>query len=79
MKLILRKNMKNQEDMIMKHIMEHYGAAIITGVVLVALGVTLVAFSKSTFVVDQFKAALTSFFTNMEGLKAGTGITGGIS
>lgn len=75
MKLILRKNMKNQEDMIMKHIMEHYGAAIITGVVLVALGVTLVAFSKSTFIVDQFKGALTSFFTNMGALGASGGIT----
>ena len=59
----------------MKHIMEHYGAAIITGIVLVALGVTLVAFAKSDFVVVQFKDALTSFFNNMNTLNATGGIT----
>ena len=49
----------------MKHIMEHYGTAILTGVVLVALGVTLVAFAKSEFITTQFEGALTGFFTNM--------------
>lgn len=54
----------------MKHIMEHYGSAILTGVVLVALGVTLVAFAKSPFVNQQFQQGLTSFFTNMGSLNA---------
>ena len=49
----------------MKHIMEHYGKAILTGVVLVALGVTLVAFAKSSFITTQFEGALTGFFSNM--------------
>ena len=59
----------------MKHIMEHYGTAIITGIVLVALGVTLVAIAKSPWIVDQFKGALTNFMDNMNSLNA----TGGIN
>ena len=59
----------------MKHIMEHYGTAIITGIVLVALGVTLVAIAKSPWIVEQFKGALTNFMANMNSLNA----TGGIN
>lgn len=59
----------------MKHIMEHYGTAILTGVVLVALGVTLVAFAKSPFINQQFQQALTNFFTNMNALGAGAAPT----
>lgn len=59
----------------MKHIMEHYGTAIITAIVLVALGVTLVALAKSPWIVEQFKAALTNFMANMNSLNA----TGGIN
>ena len=59
----------------MKHIMEHYGTAIITGIVLVALGVTLVAIAKSPWIVEQFKGALTNFMDNMNSLNA----TGGIN
>ena len=54
----------------MKHIMEHYGTAIITAIVLVALGVTLVAIAKSPWIVEQFKAALTDFMANMNSLNA---------
>ena len=60
------KNQKKEKEKInMKHIMEHYGTAILTGVVLVALGVTLVAFAKSSFITTQFEGALTGFFSNM--------------
>ena len=54
----------------MKHIMEHYGSAILTGVVLVALGVTLVAFAKSPFINQQFQQALSDFFSKMGALNA---------
>lgn len=59
----------------MKHIMEHYGSAILTGVVLVALGVTLVAFAKSPFINQQFQGALTNFFSDMNGIGAGNAPT----
>ena len=55
--------------------MEHYGTAIITGIVLVALGVTLVALAKSPWIVEQFKGALTNFMTNMNSLNATNGVT----
>ena len=55
--------------------MEHYGTAIITGIVLVALGVTLVALAKSPWIVDQFKGALTNFMANMNSLNATNGVT----
>lgn len=59
----------------MKHIMEHYGSAILTGVVLVALGVTLVAFAKSPFINLQFQQALSDFFGKMGALNAGAAPT----
>lgn len=59
----------------MKHIMEHYGTAIITAIVLVALGVTLVAIAKSPWIVEQFKGALTNFMANMNSLNATNGVT----
>ena len=55
--------------------MEHYGTAIITGIVLVALGVTLVTLAKSPWIVAQFQGALTNFMNNMNSLNAAGGIT----
>ncbi|MBD5556850.1 MAG: hypothetical protein HDQ95_16295 [Roseburia sp.] len=58
----------------MKQVMEHYGNAILTMVVLLALGVILVAALKTDgFVSNQFKSALEGFFTNMNNMVPGVG------
>ncbi len=50
----------------MKYIMEHYGAAILVSVALVALGIVVVALCTGDgFVATQFQSALTAFFSKM--------------
>lgn len=59
----------------MEHIMEQYGKAILTGVVLIALGVIVVALIKNAWMTQQFQNALTNFFSNMNGIGAGNAPT----
>ena len=53
----------------MEHIMEHYGKAILTAVILVALAVMIVGLISGDFVPGQFQTAMTDFFTNMSKVK----------
>lgn len=58
----------------MKQVMEHYGAAILTIIVLLALGgILMVALKTDGYVAKQFKDALEGFFTNMNALVPGSG------
>ena len=57
----------------MKYIMEHYGAAILVSVTLLALGGVVIVLCRDGFVGEQFQEALKSFFSSMNGLHAGGG------
>lgn len=57
----------------MKYIMEHYGAAILVSLTLVALGGVVIVLCREGFVGEQFQEALRSFFASMNGLHAGGG------
>ena len=60
----------------MKYIMEHYGAAILVSVALVALGVIVVALCTGDgFISTQFQTALQGFFTKMDGMSTITPTT----
>ena len=52
----------------MKYIMEHYGAAIVVSIVLVALGAVVVGIVKSPEIAAQFKSALSDFLTNIKAI-----------
>lgn len=54
----------------MEEIMKHYGSAILTTIVLLALGAVIVFLLKADggFVSNAFKDALEGFFTNMGNL-----------
>lgn len=53
----------------MKQVMEHYGNAILTIIVLLLLGGILVAaLTSDGYVANAFKTALEGFFTSMNGL-----------
>lgn len=53
----------------MEQVMKHYGNAILAVIVLLALGAIIVsALSSEGYVASEFKNALTSFFSNMNGL-----------
>lgn len=56
----------------MKYIMEHYGAAILVSLTLLALGgVVILLCNGNGFVATQFQDALKSFFSSMNGLNGG--------
>lgn len=56
----------------MKQVFEHYGNAILTVIVLLALGVILVSALKSDgYVALAFREALEGFFGNMSALTPG--------
>ncbi|MFR4350660.1 MAG: hypothetical protein ACLT3H_03210 [Roseburia sp.] len=53
----------------MEQVMKHYGNAILAVVVLLALGAIIVgALSQDGYVAQEFKNALTGFFSSMNGL-----------
>lgn len=53
----------------MKYIAEHYGAALVTFAVLIALAALVVAMlQKDGVIQQQFADALSSFFTKMSGV-----------
>lgn len=53
----------------MKYIAEHYGAALVTFVVLIALATVVTALlQKDGIIQQQFADALSSFFTKMNGV-----------
>lgn len=54
----------------MEQVMKHYGNAILTVIVLLALGaIIVVALSSDGYVATEFKNALTGFFDSMNALK----------
>lgn len=54
----------------MEQVMKHYGNAILTVIVLLALGaIIVVALSSDGYVAAEFKNALTGFFDSMNALK----------
>lgn len=56
----------------MEQIMKHYGNAILTAVILLALGAIIIAALRSDgYVAEQFKNAITGFFSQMNGLQQG--------
>ena len=57
----------------MKQIIEHYGAAILTVIVLLALGAILVtALTSDGYVAVAFRDVLEGFFTDMQAVTPGT-------
>lgn len=53
----------------MDQVMKHYGNAILTIIVLLALGAILVtALSSNGYVADAFETALTDFFASMKAI-----------
>lgn len=56
----------------MEQVMKHYGNAILAVIVLLALGAIIVAaLSPNGYVAEEFKNALTGFFSSMNGLNPG--------
>ena len=56
----------------MEQIMKHYGNAILTAVILLALGAIIIAALRSDgYVAEQFKNSITGFFSQMNGLQGG--------
>lgn len=54
----------------MEQVMKHYGNAILTAIVLLALGAIIVAaLAADGYVADEFEKALTGFFTSMSDLR----------
>lgn len=57
----------------MKQVFEHYGNAILTVIVLLALGTILVtALTSDGYVAAAFREAVEGFFDSMNALSAGT-------
>ena len=55
----------------MEQVMKHYGTAILAVIVLLALGAILVAaLGSDGYIAQEFKSALTGFFSSMNGLRS---------